>query len=180
MSDTMDTMDPAWHTRIGNEVMSVIYDPLTPLNFYVYPAPGVQNFVAPAGIVPGSLGEEAAYEAAYMANGPVWIEIAYAAKPTKIPSGGAPASEIYRFDDTNNERITVDDDYVEDLVNYVVARANMSENRHAEPAKAQAFTQMFTASLNAKVAAVTGANPNITMLPGVSGAEHAGVPSGGA
>jgi hypothetical protein len=41
----------------------------------------------------------------------------------------------------------------------------MKEAEFGDPAKAVAYTQMFTGSLNAKVAAITGVNPNLQRLP---------------
>ena len=57
------------------------------------------------------------------------------------------------------------DEYIDDLVNYIVARANMKPVEWADGNKAAYFTSLFTGSLNAKVVAVTGNNPNLTRLP---------------
>ncbi len=140
--DVLDTTDPDWHTRTSTTVLSAIYDPATPRYFYV--TPGVP------------------------ASPQVWIEMAYGAKPIAIPNTAAPGAEAYRFDGTSTQPITVDDEYAEDLVDYVVARANMKDTKYAEKAAVALHTNRFLASLNAKVAAVTGNNPNLTVLPGVS------------
>jgi hypothetical protein len=61
--------------------------------------------------------------------------------------------------------IQVRDEFIDDLVNYVVARANMKDAEWADANKAQFFQSMFLGSLNAKVAAITGSNPNLKRLP---------------
>jgi hypothetical protein len=138
--DTLDSQDPDWHTRTGSAVSSVIYDPQTPKFFYV--TPGV--------------------------TGDVWLEIAYAAKPLVIPNTAAQGSEAYLVTGDSTVTIGLDDEYADDLVDYVVARANMKDFKHADPVKHKMHKDAFIASLNAKVAAVTGNSPNITTLPGVS------------
>lgn len=138
--DTLDSQDPDWHTRTAAAVSSVIYDPQTPRYFYV--TPGV--------------------------TGNVWIELAYAAKPVAIVNSAAPGSEAYLVGGASTATITIDDEFTEELVDYAVARAHLKDVTYAEPAKAALHTQRFLNSLNAKVAAVTGSDPNITVLPGVS------------
>jgi len=138
--DTLDSQDPDWPQRVASSVASVIYDPQTPRYFYV--TPGV--------------------------TGNVWIEIAYAAKPVAIVNTATPPSEAYKVDGASTVAITVDDEFVEDLVDYVVARAHLKDVEYAEPAKAQFHTARFLASLNAKAAAVGGTNPNLTVMPGVT------------
>lgn len=138
--DVLDSQDPDWHARSGSVVSSCIFDPQTPRYFYV--TPGV--------------------------TGDVWMELAYTAQPIPIPNSAAPGSEAYAVGGSSTQAITIDDEYADDLVDYVVARANMKDVKYAEPAKAAAHTQRFTNSLNAKVAAVMGNNPNLTVLPGVT------------
>lgn len=142
--DVLDSQDPEWHTRVGLSVKNVIYDPQTPRYFYVFPG------------VPASPAS-------------VWMELAYTAKPLTIPNTGVPGGgELYLYSGTSTAAIGVDDEHVDDLVNFVVARANMADKKWADKSAAQNHTALFTSSLNAKVAAVTGANPNLTTLPGVS------------
>ena len=138
--DALDSGNPDWHTVTASSVSSVVYDPQTPRYFYV--TPGV--------------------------TGNVWIEIAYTASPIKIVNTAAAGSEAYLVDGSSTAKITIDDEFTSDLVNYVVARANMKDTKFADPAKANAHTSLFNASLNAKVAAVTGQDPNITVLPGIT------------
>lgn len=139
--DVLDSQDPDWHSRTATAVSSVIYDPLTPRYFYVSPGVGATD---------------------------VWLEIAYTAEPIAIPNTGTPGSEAYLVGGSSTATISIDDEFTEDLVDYVVARANLKDVKYAEAGKAQVHTQRFLASLNAKVAAVTGNNPNLTVLPGVS------------
>jgi hypothetical protein len=139
--DMLDVNDPDWHTRTATVVRSVVFDPNTPRYFYITPG-------APA-------------------SPAVWIEIAYNAKPIDIAAGGVPGSELYGFGGTSTVKISVDDEYLEECVNYVVARANMKDSKYADPAKATAHANLFLNALNSKVAAVTGNNPNLKMLPGV-------------
>lgn len=138
--DTLDSQDPDWHTRTAAAVSSVVYDPQTPKYFYV--TPGV--------------------------TGSVWMELAYAAKPIPIVNTAAPGSEAYLIGGSNTATITIDDEFTQELVDYVVARAHLKDVTYAEPIKAEKHTQLFLNSLNAKVAAVTGTNPNLTVLPGVT------------
>lgn len=138
--DVLDSQDPDWHTRTGSTIRSLVFDPQTPRYFYV--SPGV--------------------------TGNVWMELAYTADPIAIPAGGVPGAELYLFAGASTTTISVDDEFVDDLVNYVVARANMAEKKWADKGAADKHAALFLGSLNAKVAAVMGANPNLTTLPGVS------------
>lgn len=140
--DVMDSQDPDWHTRSGPAVWSVVYDPLTPRYFYV--SPGVP--ASPA----------------------VWMELAMAAKPLVIPNTGSPPTNLYAFEGSSTQTITIDDEFVEDLANYVVARANMSDKKWSDKSAAEGHTKLFLSSLNGKVSAITGNNPNLTVLPGVT------------
>lgn len=139
--DVLDSQTPNWHTLTGADVSSVVFDPLTPRFFYV--TPGVP------------VGQDR------------WLEIAYNAASTSIPNVAADGSEAYANSGSSTVTISIDDEHVDDLVNYVVARANMKDAKFADPAKAVAHTNLFLGSLNAKVTAMTGTNPNLRMLPGV-------------
>ena len=50
-------------------------------------------------------------------------------------------------------------------MNYVCARANLKDAKYAEPIKADLFSKAFLGSLNAKVTALKGMNPNVQHLP---------------
>lgn len=148
--DTIDASDPLWHTRTGTTIKAVVLDPQTPLFYYVYPG------------VPSSP--------------EVWIEQAYNAMPLPIPNtatvdaNGTHASGAYSNAQSSTQTITISDEHVDDLANYVLARCFMKDSKYADPAKAIAHTNLFLGSLNAKVTAMTGTNPNLRMLPGVDAA----------
>lgn len=148
--DTLDVSDPLWHTRTGTTIKAVVVDPQTPLFFYVYPG------------VP--------------ATPDVWIEQAYNAMPVPIPNtatvdtNGVHATGVYGNAQTSTQTLTISDEHVDDAVNYVIARCAMKDSKYADPAKAMAHTQLFLGSINAKVTAMTGVNPNLRVLPGVDSA----------
>ncbi|WP_230685326.1 DUF6682 family protein, partial [Streptococcus pneumoniae] len=79
----------------------------------------------------------------------VWAQVQYNAQPLSIPNTGAPSSELYLADGSKSELIKVRDEFIDDLVNYVVARANMKEAEWADGNKATYFTNLFLGSLNA-------------------------------
>ncbi len=137
--ETLDVESPNWHSTTGSAVSSYTHDPRNARYFYV--TPGVP--ASPA----------------------VWAEVSYTAQPTKIPNTGAPGSELYLVGGSSTTVIGVADEFVDDLVNYVVARANMKNAEQGDMNKASAFSAMFTGSLNSKVAAITGNNPNLKFLP---------------
>lgn len=136
--DTLDAANRAWHMTAGSEVENFSFDPRTPLVFYVSPP------------VPSS---------------GLWAEVAWMAQPSEIPAGGQEGQEIYRADGDNAAVLSIDDLYLDDLLHYVCARAFMQETEDTDPASAQFHVQMFLQSLNAQVAALTGHNPNLQVLP---------------
>ena len=150
--EALDASDPLWHTRTGTTIKGVVIDPQTPRFFYTYP------------------GVPAATD--------VWIEQAYNALPVPIPntatvdSDGVHATGVYGNAQSSTQTITISDEHVDDLVNYVLARMLGKDSKYADPARAALHTSLFTGSINAKVAATTGTNPNLRMLPGVDGAQQ--------
>lgn len=139
--EDMDSQNPDWHTAANTAgvIRLFIYDPALPRYCYVYPpVPATPN---------------------------VWVEAPFTAQPIKIPNTGTAGSELYLLSGGSTATISVADEFVDDLVNYVVARANMKDVEWADGNKAVAFTNMFTGSLNAKVMALTGNNPNLQVLP---------------
>lgn len=91
----------------------------------------------------------------------LWVEISYLANPVEVSATGS-----YGMDGTDMTAISVDDKYVDDLVNYILARAYMKDAEFAaNGGLATAHAQMFTSSINAQVAALTGVNPNLQSLP---------------
>lgn len=134
-----DTQVRDWHTRTGLIVRGYLSDPLTPRYFHI--TPGV-----PAG-------------------GSVWVRMSYTARPLQVPAGGAPGSAVYGYEGASTAVIPIDDEYLDDLVNYVVARENMRETEWSDADKATYFEGLFVQSINAKVTTLTGANPNLKRLP---------------
>ncbi|MET3134958.1 hypothetical protein AAKU55_005261 [Oxalobacteraceae bacterium GrIS 1.11] len=138
--EVLDSQNPDWHTNVGpGRVDQFVFDPRAPKNFYVTPAVGAA---------------------------PVWVEISYLANPVDVPNTGTVAAPLYGADGTSATVISVDDKYIDDLVNYVLARAYMKDADFASSQpNASAYSSMFTGSLNAQVQALTGNNPNLTALP---------------
>lgn len=137
--EVLDVQVPGWRTKTGLKVRAFTYDPNTPRYFNVSPA------------VPPSPA--------------VWAEVAYNAQPVRIPPGGEPGTPVYHYGGTNAVRISVADEHMDDLVNYTVARARMKNNSATAEGKAGDFVALFVNSINAKVTAITGTNPNLKRLP---------------
>lgn len=133
--DLLDSLNPMWHQDRGTAVKEFMYDPQTPLAFHVSP-----------GVHPTT---------------PVWVRISWCVQPARIPNTG----DLYASDGDSDLAIGVHDEYAEDLVNYIVARANMCDSEWANPAKAAAFAGLFLQALNGKAAVLTGHNPNLSRLP---------------
>jgi hypothetical protein len=139
--DDLDSQDPDWHTRTGTAVASVMYDEMTPRVFWISPA------------APGK-----------------WVDIVFLAQPTKIPAGGVPGTPVYPADGSGAgaaTTISISDQNLDELVDYVVARANMKDTTYADSGKAAIHSQRFLGSINARVMVATGVNPNLRLLPGV-------------
>jgi len=137
--ETLDVTSPSWHTVTSQQVAHYIFDPRAPTHFYV--SPGVP--ASPA----------------------VWAELMFAAQPLKVPPGGVPGSPVYAIDGASALKLSVSDENVDDLVNYVVARCYMKQSNAGSQDRAAHFTGLFTGSLNARVLALTGNNPNLKRLP---------------
>lgn len=136
----MDAADPNWHTSSGEVVRQYAYNPQVPRLFYVWPG------------VPVSTN--------------VWIELHWIAEPALIPAGGLHGAEIYKADGSSPEVIGVHDENIDELVNYVAARALFKDAKNlANMNRAGMHAQMFIASINARVTQATGQNPNLKTLP---------------
>jgi hypothetical protein len=135
----LDAQSPMWHQSSDTAITGFSYDPQVPRVFYV--TPGVK------------------------AGANVWAEIAWLAQPVPVTAGGAPGAEVYAHAGGSTVKIGVADEYADDLVNYIVARASMMPVEWADAAKAQAFATLFVQSINAKGTALTGTNPNLKVLP---------------
>lgn len=118
----------------------------TPVTVYTFDPRHPKNFyVAPA--VPAATN--------------VWVEISYLADPVQIAEDGA-----FGMDSTDTTVISVDDKYVDDLMNYILARAFMKDAEFATNGnQANSHAQLFVGSINAQVTALTGVNPNLRSLP---------------
>ena len=139
-----DAQDRDWHTSAGTACKTYVFDPATPRYFWVFPGAH--------------------------ASTPVWVDIAYTAQPLKIPNTWTEGAELYASSGSSTQTITIADEHLDDLVNYTVARMLFKPSEWADAQKGNAFAAMFTGSLNAKVQALTGHNPNIRHLPMASGA----------
>lgn len=138
--EILDTTTPDWHVPLAGGyagVRGVVFDPRYPKVFYAWPAlPAATNW---------------------------WIEQSMLADPVLIPHATEGA---YAWEGSNTTTISIDDKYVDDLVNYIMARAFMKDAEWAaNPAMAQNYTSMFVGSINAQVTALTGVNPNLQSLP---------------
>ncbi len=139
--DMLDLQDPDWHasSRAKTAVQCFTFNPQLPLYFSVTPP--------------------------VHASTAVWVQAQYNAQPLRIPNTGTPSAELYLADGASTATIQLRDEFIDDLVNYVVARANMKEADWADNNKASYFTNLFLGSLNAKVQVATGHNPNLKRLP---------------
>lgn len=138
--EVMDSQNPGWHAITGTAVSGYMYDPRMPRYFYV--TPGVP------------------------ATPDKWAEVAFTAQPIAIPNTGTAGSELYLVSGNSTTKISVNDEHIDDLVNYSCARAFMKNASFAANGPAAAnYTSLFTGSLNAKVMALTGNNPNLQRLP---------------
>lgn len=135
--DVLDAANPNWHTTTDTTVTEYVFDPKTPKVFYVSPA-----------VAPGAS---------------LWIEIAHLVNPVKVVIG---TPNQYRSDSSDATTISIDDQFVDDLVNYIIARAQLKDAEAAGNLEiARAHINLFTSGLNAQALALTGVNPNLRMLP---------------
>ena len=91
----------------------------------------------------------------------VWVEASLIALPTPIVSTGS-----LGFGGSSTVKISVSDTYTDDLINYILARAYMKDAEFAANSNlASAHTTLFTSSINAQTAALTGVSANLQSLP---------------
>lgn len=137
--EDLDTNRTDWHTAAGAPISGYVFDPRTPKVFYVYPP------------VPSATAQ--------------WVELSYLAHPKDI-TAAAPGNSLYSESGGNATTISVDDIYVDDIANYITARAHMKDAEAAgNNLMAAYYTQQFVSSINAQAAALTGVNPNLQSLP---------------
>lgn len=133
--ESLDASQPDWHTKTGTP-RAYTFDPMNQKHFFVSP-----------GVASG-------------AN--VWAELSYLADPALIPNSGG----LYSSTGSSTTKLSIDDRNVDDLFYYVMARANMKDAEYVgNAAMASSYTQLFVASINAQVTALTGVNPNLKTLP---------------
>lgn len=136
----LDQQRPGWHTGSGPVVRQVIYDPKLPRQYLIQPP-------APA------------------AN-PPWVRVGLVVRPALVTGAGTPETPVYNYAGSNATLISLNDEFVDDLVNYICARAYMKNAEYtADPTKAAQFANLFISQLNGYVAALTGTNPNLKRLP---------------
>jgi hypothetical protein len=136
----LDAIEPNWHASTGTVVRHYAYSPQVPRVLYVWPG--------------------------ILSTANVWGEIHWIAEPDVIPAGGIQGAEIYKFEGVNAAVIGVHNENVDELVNYVVARALLKDGKNtAEMGRAMTHAQMFVGSINARASAATGNNPNLKTLP---------------
>lgn len=91
------------------------------------------------------------------------VEISLLANPTQIVIS-SPGE--YATGGSGASRLSIDDTYSDDLMHYVLARANMKEAEFSGNANlAASYTSLFINSINAQALAMTGQNPNLQTLP---------------
>ena len=135
--EILDVNSPDWHSTTGTPTSGFVFDPRTPKVFYVTPA------------VPAATSW--------------WVEASFLADPVTIPHA---AEGAYGKDGNSTVTISVDDKYIDDLMSYILARMFLKDAEYASnPGLASSYTTLFTASINAQAAAVTGVNPNLQSLP---------------
>lgn len=136
--EILDVNAPNWHTETGTPISSYVFDPRYPKVFYVFPA------------VP--------------ADEDWWVEGSMLADP--IPLAVPVSPTHYAADGAATQTIAIDDRYVDEIVNYMLARAYMKDAEYAgNTQQAQVHTALFANSINAMAAALTGVNPNLRSLP---------------
>lgn len=136
---TKDTNDPLWHTRVGTEVREFVFDKTLPRVLYVSPA--CQN---------------------------KWVEVSWMVEPAALLAGSDdPNVPVYGSTPPGSTtKLGVADQYVDDLLNYVVGVALMKGSKLVQNLpKSQAHASLFTASINAQAQVFTGVNPNLKVLP---------------
>lgn len=96
-------------------------------------------------------------------SGTLWVELSYLANPAEIPY----VADSLRIDAAGSTTtLSIDDQFADDLINYMLARAHLKESDTAANAQmANSFASMFVSSINSQAKAMTGVNPNLKVLP---------------
>ncbi len=135
----LDQGRPNWHVDTGSAVRMYCYDLGTPRQFYPCPA-------IPAG--------------------GLWVQASLIVQPTRIANTGTVDSELYPKAGSSTVTISMTDENVDDLVNYICARGLLKSSEAAvDDARQNTYESLFIGSINARVFAFTGTNPNLKRLP---------------
>jgi hypothetical protein len=92
-----------------------------------------------------------------------WIRLMYLAEPVTIPYPNTPGD--YAVAGTSMQGIGIQDAYGPDLINYIIARALLKDAEGGIAPLAQAYTNLFLGSISTQMEAITGNNPNLSVLP---------------
>lgn len=95
-------------------------------------------------------------------TGVMWAEVSYLANPAELPY----AAGTMGMEGASAALLSVDDQYTDDLENYMLARAHLKESEVAANAQlAASYINIFVSSINAQAKAMTGVSPNLKFLP---------------
>ncbi len=90
-----------------------------------------------------------------------WVRCMLLADPVPLPESGD-----YSATGTNTTKISLDDINLDDLQNYMMAKAHLRDAEYAAGAQlAQVYSAAFINSMNGRVKALTGTSPNLQTLP---------------
>lgn len=96
-------------------------------------------------------------------TGNVYVEMSILSNPTPVVVTSAGQ---FAMSGSSGVKLSIDDTYSDDLLHYVLARANMKEAEFSGNANlAASYTTLFVNSINAQATAMTGQNPNLQTLP---------------
>lgn len=133
----LDAVNPDWHVTPGDgTVEQYVFDPRFQTDFYVQPG------------IPASPA--------------AWVEVGYQAIPVTI-TAGTPGNELHAYAGDSTATLSVDDQYGDDVLSYLMARAWLKSPERA--ANGASYLQQFLTSINAQAKAMTGTNPNLRTLP---------------
>ncbi|MBU3577578.1 DUF6682 family protein [Polynucleobacter sp. UK-Kesae-W10] len=91
----------------------------------------------------------------------VWVEASFLADPLEVS-----ATPDYGYNGSDTTTISIDPKFVDDLVNYILARAYGKDSESASnKVLADGYTTQFVGSINAQATALLGVNPNLQSLP---------------
>lgn len=134
----LDRYSAAWHTATATDnPTEYVHDPRIPKMFYVSPP----------------------------INANRWVEMSMTVSPQPVPNTGSAGSELYTRGGGSTTVISIDDQFADDLVNYIVARGYLKDGEGFNLNLATVHTNLFIQSINMQVQAHTGQNPNLKTLP---------------